>query len=309
MRLEAWHAAGRVFRYHGHAIFYRDEGCGPTLLCLHGFPTASWDWHRLWPGLTQQYRVIALDFLGFGFSDKPRRHPYSILDQATLVESLLCALRVRSCHLLAHDYGDTVAQELLARFVERQQQGLDCIRIDSVCLLNGGLFPEAHRPLFIQRLLRSPLGGWVARLVSRGGFRRSFSRLFAPPKRPSPAELEDFWTLVHHGGGTRIVHRVIRYLDERRRHRERWVGALQQASVPVRLIWGLEDPVSGASVAARYRQLIAAPDLIALAGVGHYPQLEAPAAVLAGLQGLMERCRRTTAAGAADSANARPASA
>ncbi|MCL6566732.1 MAG: alpha/beta hydrolase [Acidobacteriia bacterium] len=309
MRLEAWQAAGRWFRYRGHAVFYRDEGRGEALLCLHGFPTASWDWHRIWPELTRRFRVIAPDFLGFGFSDKPRHHPYSIFDQATLVESLLCALRVRSCHLLAHDYGATVAQELLARFLQRRQQGLDCIAMDSVCLLNGGLFPEAHRPLPIQRLLRSPLGGLASRLMSRAGFRRSFSRIFAPANRPSPAELEQFWTLVRHGGGARIAHRVIRYLDERRRHRERWVSALQHAMVPVRLIWGLDDPVSGAGVAARYRQLIAAPDLIELAGVGHYPQLEAPAAVLAGLQGLLERCRRTTVAGAAEATSARPASA
>ncbi len=308
MHLEAWRAAGRWFRYRGHAVFYRDEGHGDALLCLHGFPTASWDWHRLWPELTQHFRVIAPDFLGFGFSDKPRHHPYSIFDQATLVESLLCALRVRSCHLLAHDYGDTVAQELLARFLERRQQGLDCIAMESICLLNGGLFPETHRPLPIQRLLHSPLGGWASWLVSRAGFRRSFSRIFAPPNRPSPAELENFWTLVRHGGGRRVVHRVIRYLEERRRHRERWVSALQHATVPVRLIWGLDDPVSGASVAARYRQLVAAPDSIELSGVGHYPQLEAPAVVLAGLQELVERCRRSTAAGATGADNACPTS-
>lgn len=82
----------------------------------HGFPTASWDWHKLWPEFVKHYRVIALDMIGFGFSDKPINYHYSIGDQADLQQALLTSLGISSIHLLAHDYGDTVAQELLARF-------------------------------------------------------------------------------------------------------------------------------------------------------------------------------------------------
>jgi pimeloyl-ACP methyl ester carboxylesterase len=69
-------------------------------------------------------------------------------------------------------------------------------------------------------------------------------------------------------------------MAERRRRRERWVGALTRAGVPLRLIDGLEDPISGAHMVARYRELVREPDVVELAGVGHYPQLEAPEAVL-----------------------------
>ncbi|MEO6518041.1 MAG: alpha/beta fold hydrolase, partial [Pseudoxanthomonas sp.] len=88
-QLQQWRAAGRYFQHQGHRIFYRDEGQGPVLLCLHGYPTASWDWHRVWPSLVGRYRLIAPDLLGFGFSDKPRDHAYSIADQASRVEGLL----------------------------------------------------------------------------------------------------------------------------------------------------------------------------------------------------------------------------
>jgi pimeloyl-ACP methyl ester carboxylesterase len=70
--------------------------------------------------------------------------------------------------------------------------------------------------------------------------------------------------------------KLIGYMAERREHRERWVGALCKTKVPVRLIDGLVDPISGAHMVARYRELVPNPDIVELPGVGHYPQLEAP---------------------------------
>src|SRR5690349_7698948 len=117
--LEEWRAQGRSYEHHRQEIFYRDEGAGEILLCIHGFPTASWDWHAIWPELVARFRVIAPDMVGFGFSAKPADYSYSIMDQADLHEGLLASLGIRRAYILAHDYGDTVAQELLARFHSR----------------------------------------------------------------------------------------------------------------------------------------------------------------------------------------------
>ena len=89
MTLAEWKAGGDYHHYNEHQIFVREGGSGDPLLLIHGFPTASWDWQQLWPALTKRYHVITLDMLGFGFSDKPRNYPYSILDQADLIEQLL----------------------------------------------------------------------------------------------------------------------------------------------------------------------------------------------------------------------------
>ncbi|NWZ36332.1 MEST protein, partial [Brachypodius atriceps] len=120
--LRSWKSSGSFFTYKDLNIFYRDSsgavGSSDVVVLLHGFPTSSYDWSKIWEGLTQRFhRVIALDFLGFGFSDKPRPHGYSIFEQATIVEGLLrhLGLRQRRINLLSHDYGDTVAQELLHR--------------------------------------------------------------------------------------------------------------------------------------------------------------------------------------------------
>lgn len=280
MHLEQWRHGAARFDYRGQPIFYRDDGAGPALLCIHGFPTASWDWHKLWPGLTARFRVVAPDMIGFGLSAKPRRYEYSIGDQATLHEALLATLGIGDVHVLAHDYGDTVAQELLARHDERRASGAPGLVLRSVCFLNGGLFPEVHRARLAQKLLHSPLGPLLGRLMSERSFRQSFAPIFGPRTRPSDDELATAWALVAHNDGPRIAHRLIRYIAERRAHRERWVGALQHTAVPLRFINGPADPVSGAHMAARYRELVPHPDVVLLDGIGHYPQLEAPERVL-----------------------------
>jgi pimeloyl-ACP methyl ester carboxylesterase len=276
---DQWRLAGRDFIWRDRSIFYRDEGTGEPLLLLHGFPTSSWDWHHVWPQLAARHRLIAPDFLGFGFSAKPRAHDYSILEHATIVEALLEHLHVRLVRILAHDMGDTVAQELLARTMERAARD-DALKIDSVCLLNGGLFPEAHRPRLIQRLLLTPLGPLLGRFFSREKLAATFARIFGPATQPSVDELDALWSILSHGNGHRLLHKLIHYMPERVAHRERWVGALQNSRVPLRLIVGNADPISGKTLIARYRELIAHADIVVLDNVGHYPQIEAPDAVV-----------------------------
>jgi len=280
MTLDDWYAGGHLYNYRGQTFFYRDEGAGEPLLCIHGFPTASWDWHKLWPALTARFRVVALDMLGFGYSDKPPDHPYSLFTQATLHEVLLQHLGLDAVHILAHDYGDTVVQELLARHRKRREQDRPGVQIRSVCLLNGGLFPEAIRPRPIQKLLESPLGWLAGRLMREALFRKSFRTVFGPDTQPTDEELADFWHLITYNDGLKVAHKISAYQLERRQNRQRWVGALCRTRVPLRFINGPLDPISGRTMITRYRQIIPTPDVVVLDGIGHYPQFEAPEAVL-----------------------------
>jgi pimeloyl-ACP methyl ester carboxylesterase len=277
-RLADWHAGGARYEYVEDRIFYRDTGDRPdaeTALLLHGFPTSSWDWRAVWEPLASRYRLIAPDFLGLGFSDKPLRD-YTIGGQADAVSDLLASLGVDEVHLLAHDYGDTVAQELMARQLagERPRPHLR-----SVCLLNGGLFPEAQRPLRIQKVLAGPAGSWLVHLVNK---RRALSNLrsvFGADTAPSEGDLEAYWSLISREQGLRVVPALLQYLSERQERRERWAAALS-GSIPVRLVIGMLDPVSGPSIAARFRELVPDADVVEIDSVGHYPQCESPDAVV-----------------------------
>lgn len=275
--LADWRAQGRDFDFRGHALRYWTAGPvdAEPLLLIHGFPTASWDWHYLWAPLSQNYRLIACDMLGFGDSAKPRGHAYSLLEQADVQQALLAHLGIQApVHVLAHDYGDSVAQELLARHHEQR------IHLASCVFLNGGLFPETHRPVLVQKLLLSPLGPLLGKLFNRRTLAANFAKIFGPQSQPSEEELDDFWRLIAPNDGPGVMHRLIRYMPERRVQRERWLAAMQQGGMPLRLIDGAFDPISGAHMLARYRELIPAPDTVLLDGIGHYPQIEAPGQVL-----------------------------
>ncbi|QXI07174.1 alpha/beta hydrolase [Pseudomonas tensinigenes] len=270
-----WRKRSQTFVFRGQPIRYWAAGQGEPLLLIHGFPTASWDWHYLWQPLAQRYRVIACDMLGFGDSAKPINHTYSLLEQADLQQALLAHLQIdQPVHVLAHDYGDSVAQELLARHYE------DKIEVASCVFLNGGLFPETHRPVLMQKLLLSPLGWMIGRAFTRDALVKSFRQIFGPQTRPSESELDDFWSLIDSNRGPRIMHKLISYIPERRVQRDRWVMAMQRGEIPLRVIDGEVDPISGAHMVERYRELIPDADTVLLPGIGHYPQTEAPVQVL-----------------------------
>jgi len=271
---DAWASGGTTFAWRGHELFARVAGHGPTLLLLHGFPTSSWDWARVWPRLQPHHRLLALDMLGFGRSAKPRNFAYSVRAAADQWQDFAVAQGVTEAHVLAHDYGDSVAQELLAR----QAAGTLPLRIASVVFLNGGLFPEAHKPLPVQRWLAGPLGPLVARLAGYDRFAANLRRICTAPL--TDEELHEHWRLLRLHGGQRVLPALLGYLRERRVQRERWVGALQSADVPLRLVIGLDDPVAGVAIARRYRALLPVADVVELAGIGHYPQIEDPEAVV-----------------------------
>jgi pimeloyl-ACP methyl ester carboxylesterase len=277
INIEDWAAGGAMIDWRGRRIHVRACGSGDPLLLIHGFPSSSLDWHLLQRELTDRFRLISFDMLGFGLSDKPLDGDYRITAQADLTEAVLEHFGVQRCRVLAHDYGDTVAQELLARQIE----GHSRMSMQQLCLLNGGLFPETHRPRLVQTLLASPLGPLITRLIGYPRFAASMRQICSPSLDQS--DVQSMWALIEHKHGRRPMPKLIGYMAERKRQRERWVGALQRSPIPLRMINGIDDPISGLHMVQRYRALVAAADVVELAGIGHYPQLEAPAAVASAL--------------------------
>lgn len=246
-----------------------------VILFIHGFPSAAWDWHFQWKHLAGQYRLLSLDLLGFGLSDKPTDHQYSLLEQADIVQALLSQQGVKQCHILAHDYGDSVTQELLSR-----QNDIDnAANILSICFLNGGLFASHHRPLFTQTLLKSRFGDLASHFMNKASLARGFNKIFAANSQPSAHEIDTLWHLIEHNDGKRVLPKLLRYIDERNQHGKRWVESMISTAVPLYFINGVHDPISGQHMLDHYNDIIPDPRTTAL-DVGHYPQLEAPEKVL-----------------------------
>ncbi|MGA7052782.1 MAG: alpha/beta fold hydrolase, partial [Mycobacterium sp.] len=251
--LTSWCDAGQYFDYLGFDVFYRMEGSGPPLLLIHGYPFNSFDWAPIWPTLTQRFTVIAPDMMGMGFSAKPVAYQYSVHDHADMHEALLDHLGVGNAHILAHDIGDSVGQELLARH-EFGQHAYGALGIDSITWLNGGMFVETYTPRAAQKLMSgTPLGDLLSPLqnssLSRRVLEPTVREMFGPNTKPTRLMMDVFNQILDYNDGRRVLHKVGRFIKDRHAHRNRWVRAMRQTAVPMRLIDGPIDPNSGAHMA------------------------------------------------------------
>ncbi|MEO0417942.1 MAG: alpha/beta hydrolase [Pseudomonadota bacterium] len=284
---DKWVKGAKYFDFQGHQIAYWTGGkeTAKPLLLVHGFPTCAFDWAPMWETLGANHRLIACDMLGFGLSDKPKggfgdsKNPkgYAIHWQTDIQAALLDRLAIRNFDALVHDYGVSVGQEMLAR----QQGGFGFEELDQCLFLNGGIFPDQHRPVTMQKIGVSPFGFVLGALMNRKGFGKSFSEVFGQSTKPSEAELDAFWEFISHKGGNRITHKLLHYIADRRTHKVRWESALMAAQDKIGLINGALDPVSGKHAYDKWREVLPDARHHLLPDVGHYPQVEAPERVAA----------------------------
>lgn len=275
MNAKEWYKSGEFTKVNELNIFNKRAGKGKNIICIHGFPSSSWDFEKIWPTLITKFDVITFDLIGLGKSSKPDK-VISISLQADMIESLLIQKNISKAHILAHDLGDTIAQELLAR----QEKNNCTIHWQSCIFLNGGLFPETHKALFIQKLLISPLGSFVAKFMSKKSFINSMNGIFSKANPPTSEFLDETWNLIVLNNGISMIPKLIRYMKERKLHRDRWLTPLMKNIVPLLLINGIEDPISGKHMAHRYATLIPNANITLLENSGHYPHIETPNEVL-----------------------------
>jgi len=276
-RTEAWRQSGSMTELGGRQIFTSEQpGEGPAVLFLHGFPSSSYDWRHMYELLAHR-RIISFDFLGFGLSEKPRDHVYSLTDQADIVETLVEHRLQTPVVIVGHDMGTSVATELLARDLE----GRLGFKLAGVLLFNGSIVIERATLTISQRLLRSPLGPLVARVSNERTFRAQFARIFSREHPLSGEEAADQWSLLAYNDGQRILDRLVFYMRERVTRAPRWHGALRDWPGRLELAWAGRDPVCTEAVLEAVIALRPASPLTRLPELGHYPQLEDPAAIAA----------------------------
>jgi pimeloyl-ACP methyl ester carboxylesterase len=102
-------------RYH----YYIDEGAGETLLCVHGNPTWSFAWRNVVKDLSRDYRVVAIDHIGCGFSDKPQEYEYHLSKHIDNLSRFIVGLDLTKITLLAHDWGGAIGMGAAGKLRER----------------------------------------------------------------------------------------------------------------------------------------------------------------------------------------------
>jgi pimeloyl-ACP methyl ester carboxylesterase len=284
-RVKKWRRAGEPIGLAGRQLYvHHRDGAGPPLMLLHGYPSSSYDWRHVLELLPER-GITCFDFLGFGLSEKPRDHLYSLHGHADAVQAIVERYAREPVLLVAHDMSTSVVTELLAREVD----GRLPFELRGVLLFNGSIVIERASLTISQKLLRSRLGPLVARLSSERAFRAQFARIFSEQHPLSAEEAADQWQLLAYNGGHRILDRLTFYLHERVIYAPRWHRALGDWSGALELAWAGRDPVCTEQVLQAVLELRPDTPLSRLPEIGHYPQLEDPLATAEIIEGFASR--------------------
>jgi len=280
----AWKSKGQITHIKGHQIFYIKEGSGPNLLVLHGYPFNTFEWKHIWKTLVEKYTVFTFDYLGMGFSDKPKDHTYSFHEHCEIINDLVKYWEIEQAHILSHDLGVSIVQELLARDLASEND----FEIQSIAYMNGGLFMDSYKPRMIQRLLSQspkPIGKLMSKLLTKEKLEKSLNSIFGPNTQPSAELIDQFWEILNYKEGKAIAYLIGRLVFDKVNHQERWIYAMQNTTIPMCFINGPYDPNSGIHMANRYKELIPSANVKLLGkDIGHWPQIEDPIRVLANYQ-------------------------
>jgi cis-3-alkyl-4-acyloxetan-2-one decarboxylase len=138
-----------------HRLHYIDEGAGPVIVMVHGNPTWSYYYRHLVTLLAKTHRVIAVDHLGCGLSDKPQDYPYRLRNHIDNLEALLQYLQIDSYSLIVHDWGGAIGLGVAGR---------NPAALERLVILNTAAF-RSHRIPWRIRVCRWPL---IGSLLVRG---------------------------------------------------------------------------------------------------------------------------------------------
>ena len=257
-RADDWRSRGGYFSWRpaqGDAspveIFHVEMGDpgAPVLLLIHGWPTSSIDWFEVADQLSGRFRVCALDFPGYGFSDKPQGWGYSLARDEELIEFYLSEIiGAEAAVVVAHDRGDSVALVHAARCAD----GRSATRLEHLVLSNGNIFlPLSNLTQEQRQALDAQSWSQVVAAVTPSMLAEGMgATTFTPPRRPSDPEVEALTATFAYDGGIKVLHEGIQYLVERSKDEQTWLTALARAPFPVTLIWGMYDTVSPPRVAS-----------------------------------------------------------
>lgn len=212
--------------------------------------------------------------MGFGYSDKPQNYSYSLIGQAHCALKLWGKLGINKAHILAHDYGTSVATEIIAQECEKSLQYFTPL---SFTLCNGSIHIELAKLRFIQKLLLNKMTGpIVARLSSKHTLAKNLKNIYFDKTAINGDEIDALWTMMTYNNGRKVLHKTTQYIRQRYIHWDRWIGALKKTTLPIQIVWAENDPVAILKIAELLHQECKHSVLIKLNQLGHFPMLENP---------------------------------
>jgi pimeloyl-ACP methyl ester carboxylesterase len=281
-RLAKWRNEGQIVDLLGKQIWYHDQGpkTEDAVFIVHGFPGSSWDFQGVVDRIGKQTRTVVMDMRGFGLSEKPLDGDYqsnfTLQLQADLYDALANHLGLKTVILVAHDMGQTVGLELMARF----EEGRTPFRIRHAILLDGSTLVDMIQPTKEQTAALAMPSTALPEDQSWDDIRTWFHGTFSK-ETEARADYDEIVTCMSHqidaNHGSRTIGGIVHYLKERKESFGRWSRTLFEfKKAPLTLIWGEQDPVAVIAMADRIKKERPVTDLYKYPDCAHWPSVEYP---------------------------------
>ena len=251
-------------RVAGHQIAYHCDGDGEPVLMVHGITTYSFIWRNIVPLLKDRYRLIRVDLLGCGASDKPLDLSYSIQQHADLLKAFADSIGLGRFHFVGHDVGGGIGQIFAVRYPDA---------IADLTLINTvghDFWPVqpiiAMRTPIIRQMAMATLDVGALRLIVRRGLYHK--------ERLTQALMDFFWAPMK----TRIGRKAFLHFADslNNRHLMEIEADLKQLTVPVLIVRGDADPYLSGAIAEKLHRDIPGSQLCKIATGSHFIQEDEP---------------------------------
>ncbi len=269
------------FSHNGLNLHYIEAGepSAETVLFVHGFPQFWYSFHHQIRGLSEHYRVIAIDGLGAGLSDAPSNiNAYKLDNMAKHIAALLTQLKVKKVHLVGHDWGGALVFGFAQKYPQQissvtsisappQNIMLELLRKSSHQRSASDYVEKlkAANPLLL-KLLRAPAKLWT--------------NLYLPLVENGKISLEQGRLMLNATGKVKRFDAHINWYranfpkPDDIKESDYWPSQYATLQVPAMLIWGSEDRVFDESFIQDLERSSRRLTVLRMDGVGHSPHLE-----------------------------------
>ena len=276
-----WPYEARWFPVREGRLHYVDEGAGDTLVLVHGTPTWSYEWRHAIAGMRGGHRVVALDHLGFGLSDRPADAGYAPEDHARRFRAVIEHVAPSGPFtLVVHDFGGPIALDWALDHADR---------LTRLVVVNSWMWSFDDDPSMRRKaaMIRGAVGRWLYRRLNASQ-RLIMPSAYGDRRRLTPAIHQQYLQPFPDPDSRE---RVLFALAQSMLGSSAFFDALWQrrarlASVPVHLLWGMRDSAFPPSFLERWQRALPQARTTAFASAGHWPHEEEPEAFVRALQGV-----------------------
>jgi pimeloyl-ACP methyl ester carboxylesterase len=241
MTAQEWKSYGKFVRINNNDLFVIDTAdetsSKETFVIINGYPSTSYDYHKILPALSEFYRVIVHDHFGFGFSDLPDTYCFSLMDQANVCIELWRKLNLKSFSILADGYGSKIAKEILYK----KNANLISFNIKKLLICNSVKNDFYSDLNTITALIRNKKLAKYKNILMNYKNNLFYELSVENKKYEDKAKIDRIWQKFNELEHQKEALVLCCYNEETYLYWHRWMSALKETNIPVKIFWRKDD--------------------------------------------------------------------